>query len=259
MWSKLARDSWLLFRRSWREGLRNPTLAFILPIVIPLCFITLISGILRDVVKLPGFPTATYVAWQAPGVVLLSAMMGAGYSAVALVVDAQSGYLDRLRLLPVHPMAIVLGRVVFDVVRVLPAALVVLIVSVALGGELRTGVAGGLAILGLVAFWAAAYAAPFYALGLRTRNAQAPLAFLPLFVPLMFLSTVFTPTSMMPDWIKTASVWNPFTYIIEGARIFMTVPYSRVTLIKALAVATGVLVIGWYIAGRSYAALLRGD
>ena len=123
--------------------------------------------------------------------VLLTGMMGAGYSATALVIDVRSGYLDRLRVLPVHPVAIVLGRLLFDMVRVLPAGALVLAVSVALGGEVRGGLLGAVAILGLLALWSLAYSGIFYAVGLRTVNPQAPFALLPIFVPLMFLTTVF--------------------------------------------------------------------
>ena len=254
----IARDSGLLLRRSFREGLRDPTIAFVLPTIVPLVMIALTSQIFADVAQLPGFPTARYVTWEAPGMVLLTAMMGAGYSATSLVIDVRSGYLDRLRVLPVHPGAIVLGRLLFDMVRVLPAGALVLAVSVALGGEVRGGFLGALAILVLLALWALAYSGIFYAVGLRTINPQAPFAMLPIFVPLMFLTTVFASESMMPGWVQGISAWNPFTYVIEGARAFISDPFSWTVLAKAVGTCLGLLAVSWYVAGRCFARLVRG-
>ena len=257
--STLVHDSWLLFRRSVREGRRNPTIAFILPILVPSVMILLTSQIFRQVAELPGFPTEAYVTFELPGIVLLTAMMGAGYSATALVIDAQGGYLDRLRVLPVRPAAIVLGRLLFDVLRVLPAGAIVLAMSVALGSELQSGIPGVAAILGILGLWALAYGGLFYAVGLRTLNAQAPFAMLPIFVPLMFLSTVFASEDMMPAWVRAISAWNPLTYMIDGTRVFVSGPFSSASVVKAVALALGLLVVSWYLAGKSFASLLRDE
>ena len=255
---RIARDSLLLLRRSFREGRRDPTIAFIMPTIVPLVMIGLTSQIFADVAHLPGFPTARYITFEAPGMVLLTGMMGAGYSATALVIDVRSGYLDRLRVLPVHPVAIVLGRLLFDMVRVLPAGALVLAVSVALGGEVRGGVLGAVAILGLLALWSLAYSGIFYAVGLRTVNPQAPFALLPIFVPLMFLTTVFASQDMMPGWVQGISAWNPFTYAIGGARAFISDEFTWSAVVKAIATCLGLLTLTWYIAGRSFNRLVRG-
>ncbi len=255
---RIARDSLLLLRRSFREGKRDPTIAFIMPTIVPLVMISLTSQIFADVANLPGFPTARYITFEAPGMVLLTGMMGAGYSATALVIDVRSGYLDRLRVLPVHPVAIVLGRLLFDMVRVLPAGALVLAASVALGGEVRGGVLGAVAILGLLALWSLAYSGIFYAVGLRTVNPQAPFALLPIFVPLMFLTTVFASQDMMPGWVQAISAWNPFTYAIGGARAFISDEFTWSALVKAIATCLALLTLTWYIAGRSFNRLVRG-
>lgn len=232
---------------------------FILPTIVPLVMIGLTSQIFSDVARLPGFPTAKYVTWEAPGMIMLTAMMGAGYSATALVVDLRNGFLDRLRVLPVHPASIVLGRLLFDVLRVLPAGAVVLSVNIALGGQFRGGIVGAAAILGLLALWALAYSGIFYAVGLRTRNPQAPFALLPIFVPLMFLATVFASNAMMPGWVQAIAAWNPFTYVINGARVFISDPFSWTAIAKAVGTCVGLFAVTWYVAGKCFTAVLRGD
>src|SRR6266700_1285867 len=257
---KLARDTWLLLRRSIREGLRNPAFAFLFPTLFPLFIIVLTSQSFHQVVNLPNFPNIRpYAAYEAPAVLLLTAMMGAGFSATGLVVDAQSGFLDRLRMLPVSPAAILLGRLLFDGVRVIPAFVVVLVASFGLRAQLGSGLPGAVAILGLTVFWSIAYNGLFFVVALRTKNAQAPLAVVPLFMPLMFMSTAFVPKLSLPGWLQAVSNWNPYTYLLEGARTFMTGTPAWAPVGKALLGAAVILVFSQAFTVMSFRALGRGD
>jgi ABC-2 type transport system permease protein len=256
---KVARDTWSLLRRSVREGIRNPAFAFLFPTVFPLFIILLTSQSFRQVVNLPGFPIRPYAAYEAPAVVLLTAMMGAGYAATGLVVDAQSGFLDRLRLLPVHPAAILLGRLLFDAVRVVPAFVVVLVASFGLDARLDSGINGALVLLGLTVFWAVAYNGLFFVAALRTKNAQAPLALVPLFMPMMFMSTAYVPKPLLPAWLRTVSDWNPYSYLIEAGRPFMTGAPSWEPVLKGLVAAAIILLVTGALTVWSFRALVRGD
>lgn len=257
---KLPRDVGLLLARSMREGVRNPVFAFVFPAVFPLFIIVLTSQTFREVVNLPGFPSIRpYAAYEAPAVLLLTAMMGAGYAATGLVVDSQTGFLDRLRMLPVHPAAIFLGRLLFDGIRVIPGFFAVLGASLALDARLDTGVWGAAALLGLVVYWSLAYNGLFFVVALRTGNAQAPLAVVPLFMPLMFMSTAFVPKPALPGWLQGVSDWNPYTYLIEAARGFMTGTPSWGPVGKALLAATIILVLTQAATVTSFRALVRGD
>jgi ABC-2 type transport system permease protein len=129
----LVRQTWLVFGRSLRAGLREPALAFVFPLAFPLLIIGLFSQVYSRVADLPGFPAGSYLGWMTPAVVLMAAMFGAGHSALGLVRDLQTGFLDRLRLLPIRPAALMLGRLGFDMTRVTAAGLGVLAVAVALG------------------------------------------------------------------------------------------------------------------------------
>jgi ABC-2 type transport system permease protein len=179
--TSLARQSWLVFGRSLHAGLREPALAFVFPIAFPLLIIGLFSQVYARVADLPGFPAGSYLGWMAPAVVLMAAMFGAGHSALGLVRDLQTGFLDRLRLMPVRPAALLLGRLLFDMARVTVAGLAVLAVAVALGAPLRGGPLGIVAIAALLAGWTLGYAGLYYVVGLRARSPEALTALVPLF------------------------------------------------------------------------------
>lgn len=232
----------LLLARNLREGSRNPVLAFGLPIVIPLAMLILVAKTLSRVTDLPGFPTSNYAEWMTPAVVMLTAMTGVGYAATSLVIDIQSGFLDRLRVLDVRPSSLLLSRLLFDVVRVLPAGAALLVAGLVLGTNANEGLLGIAVLFGLLVLWAAAYGGLYFVVALATRNAQAPLALAPLFLPLQFLSTQFVPKSILPGWVRTTARWNPFTYMIDAARSLTTGPLAWSTVGRAAVVAMGLLV-----------------
>ncbi|MFJ2938159.1 ABC transporter permease [Streptomyces sp. NPDC087219] len=235
-----------LLVRNLREGVRSPVIAFVFPVVFPLFLITLVASSYERMAFIPGFPVTPYAAYMAPGLLLFTGMMGSGYSATALVLDAQSGFLDRLRLQPVRPTALLLSRLLFDAIRVVPAVLVVLVVSVLLGARLDQGVLGVLGLLLLCSLWSVAYGGFFYIVALRTRNPQAPLAMAPLSVLLLFASPAAAPPLLLQDWLASLTRWNPFTYVIEGVRALMTGPTSGTVteaLLKAVAVLIGMTLV----------------
>lgn len=256
---KFLTDVGLVFGRAVRQGRRAPQMAFVFPVLFPVFMIVLMSQLYRDITKVPGFPESSYVAWIAPGVFLMAAMFGAGASANSLLADVQSGYLDRLRLLPVHPSALLVGRLLFDTVRVVVAGLVVLGVSVALGAEVRSGVAAVPAMVLLLAMWTLAYGGMFYLVALKARSAEKLAALVPLFMPIAFLSTVFVPRSQMPSWIEGVSRVNPYSYVVDGVRGFMTGGASWGVGAAAVGACLLAIALTQVKAARLFAGLVRAD
>ncbi len=237
-----ATTSALLFRRSVRKARRSPALAFAFPILFPVFIIGLFSQVYGKVNHIPGFPHASYVDWMAPAVLLMAAMFGAQYSAQGLLADAESGYLDRLRLLPAHPAGFMLGRLAFDVVRVLIAAACVMLVSVALGAHWQSLALAAPALVVLLALWTLAYGGLYYLVGLRTRKQEAMMGLIPLFLPLSMLSTAYLPRPLLPGWIQWVSRANPYSYLVDAVRMFTTgtprwSTFGAAVLAGALAVA----------------------
>lgn len=249
----------LLLFRSLREGVRNPVLAYALPVIIPVAVLVLVAKTLYRVTDLPGFPTGNYAEWMTPAIIMLTAMTGVGYAATSLVIDIQSGFLDRLRLLDVRPSALLWSRVLFDVARVVPAGFVLLAVGLLLGTDVREGPLGILLLFALLILWAVAYGGLYFVVALTTRNPQAPLALAPLFLPLQFLSTQFVPSSLLPGWVRTVSAWNPFTYMVDAARALTTGPLTLGPVAKAVAVAVGMMLVTQTASRRAYLKAVEGD
>lgn len=236
------RGMWVLFGRAMVVGLRTPVFGFVFPIVFPMAILLFVSQMYSKIIVLPGFPTTTYAAYLGPAAVTLIPMMGAGYGATGLVIDEESGFLDRLRLFPITASSIIGAKSMFEIVRVLPAFVVVLGLTVTMGAPLIDGALSVVVLAALVALWSVAYSGLFYLVGLRSRNPQAPVALLPLAVPLLFVSSALMPLSLLPGWLRVVVGLNPYTYVVDAARSAMTGPLQAAPLIEGVAAALVVLV-----------------
>jgi ABC-2 type transport system permease protein len=255
----LARQSWLVFGRSLRAGLREPALAFVFPLAFPLLIIGLFSQIYRRVADLPGFPAGSYLAWMAPAVVLMAAMFGAGHSAMGLVRDLQTGFLDRLRLLPVRPAALLLGRLGFDMARVTIAGLGVLAVAVVLGAPMRGGPLAVGAVATLLAGWTLGYAGLYYVVGLRARSPEALTALVPLFLLISLLSTAYVPAELLPGWVRSAAAVNPYTHVVDTVRAAIDRTLDAGQLAAGLAAVVAAVALTQLAATRRFAGLVHRD
>lgn len=253
------RETFLVFSRAMRLGRRQPQVAFVFPVLFPLFIIVLMSQLYRDFTKVPGFPSDSYVAWIAPGVFLMAAMFGAGASANAMIVDIQSGYLDRLRLLPIHPAALFAGRLLFDAARVVVAGLLVLAASVALGAELSGGWAALPPMVLLLALWSLAYGGMFYLVGLKTRSAEKLATLIPMFMPIAFLSTVFVPRSQLRGWVAVAARVNPYSYVVDAVRGLMAGTPAWTTFGAGIGAALIAIAFTQMVAVKTFARLVSAD
>jgi ABC-2 type transport system permease protein len=207
----------------------------------------------------PGFPAADYVSWIAPAVLLMAAMFGAGHSAQGLVRDAQTGFLDRLRLLPMSPAALLLGRLLFDVARVTAAGMLVLAASVALGADVTGSLPDIAAMLLLLALWTLAYGGLYYVVGLKALKPEALAGLVPLFLPISLLSTAYVPRDLLPQWVRLAAAVNPYTYVVEGVRDFMAGRGDLSTFAAAASAALVVIALTQLAAARRFRRLVVAD
>ena len=107
-------------------------------------------------------------------------------------------------------------------------------------------------MFGLLVLWAAAYGGLYFVVAFTTGNAQAPLALAPLFLPLQVLSTQFVPRSLLPGWVQAVAAWNPFTYMVDAARVMTTGPMTFAPDAKAVGVAFAMLVVTQTASLRAY-------
>jgi ABC-2 type transport system permease protein len=206
----------------------------------PLLMVVVFTALFERIAQAPGFGADEYVDYLLPGAVVLTALLGAGFSATYLVQDAVGGYLDRLRLLPTCPAAVLGARQAFEAARVLPAAVAVMSVCVALGAPIDGGAPGIAACLLLVALLSAAFSGLFLAAGLASRDPQTPLALQPVGVVVGLVSTALVPASVAASGLAEIARLNPASGVVEGARAAL----AGDVVSGDVAIALGICAIG---------------
>lgn len=232
-----------LFLRYLVVGLRQPVFGFIFPIVFPVVLVIFVRAMFQRVAQLPGFPVHSYTAYIAPGIIMLIPMIGSGYGASTLLEEIGSGFVDRLRLQGVSARQVLTAKIGFEAVRILPAGLIVIGLLAALGAPLRAGAVTVVALLALMCLWSAAYSSLFYLAAVRTLNPQAPIALLPLALPVLFVSQALMPTTFLADWLRMAIDINPFSHVVTAAATLMYGAFDPARLLIGIAVAAAVLAV----------------
>ncbi|MHB8657341.1 MAG: ABC transporter permease [Solirubrobacteraceae bacterium] len=207
----------LLGRRAVREVVRYPE-ATIPTLFIPLFFLVVNIGQVSKT-----FPSTTpflkgqgYAAFQLP--VSLMFAVATATSGLALVTEIDLGYFDKLLVSPIRRSSIIFGRLAADLVRGMAASALVLLVGLALGVHIRSGVLGAVVIVVLSALFGVAYAGFGILIALRTRNVQATQSSFLLFFPALFLTPNFVPFDRLSSAMETLARINPISYVIVGLR-----------------------------------------
>jgi len=238
--SAFAYDTWWLGRRTSRRFIRVPS-NWLSILFFPLIQLLVFSQLYKDIVQLPAFGGQSYLAYLAPGQVVFASFLAVGWAAYGLLVEYRSGYLDKLRAMPIGRFSILAGEMVPLFFEAAALAGVLLIVSLLLGATLVTGIGGFLLILALSGLFGLAFAGVSFIAALLTKSEQAASAISLLMFPVVFVSTAFVPRAVMPGWMQAVNDWNPVTFQIEAIRKLMVVGYDWAAIGKA---ALSLLIVG---------------
>ena len=202
--------------RAIRESVRQPGVE-ITNVFIPLFFLAVSTGAIANFSE-RGFGVENYLAFQLPVAVLQAVAGSSAASGIAIVLDMERGYFDKLLLTPASRWAIIIGRVWADAVRAVFFASIMLIAALVAGSGMATGVPGAILILVIAGLFGGAYSGIGIFIAMRTGNAQAAQAGFLLFFPLLFMAPAFAPLAVFDDWLRIIATINPVTYIMEGMR-----------------------------------------
>ena len=213
-------------------------------LIFPVFWFVISVGALQD--QTERFLDLDYKAFQLP-VAIIFAVTGVS-RAVTVVTDIQSGYFDKLSLTPVNRLALLFGLTIADFALVVALTVPVLILGFAIGIRFESGPIGLVVFVLLAGAWGLVYAGFPYAIALKTGSPAAVNSSFLLFLPFVFLTTIFLPREALTGWLATVAIYNPVTYLLDAFRSLISVGWDAAVLGKAVASIGGVGVISYTLA-----------
>jgi ABC-2 type transport system permease protein len=236
-------DTWYIVLRDLRARIRMPVFIF-MTLFQPVLWLVLFTQIFKALGNMPGIGSS-YLQFFAPGVVIMTVLFGSAFAGMGMLMDIDSGILAKMMATPVTRVSVIMGRVTASVVVSIIQALIVLIIAAIMGVHFATGVPGVLLVLVLVALIGVGFAAISNGLALLLRRQELVVTVSNLFtMPLIFLSSMMMPSSLLPGWLNTARHFNPVDYAIVGVRDLIQQGYVWADLWRSFAVLLALAVVG---------------
>ena len=233
----------MLARRSVVRTLRQP--AMVVPsLVFPLMLLSINSSGLESATRLPGFPTDSYFQFALAITFVQGALFSANSAGTNVANDIESGFLNRLSLTPLRRVSLMMGQLAGIVALGFIQAVTFLLVGIAFGVGIATGVAGALVIVAFSLLISLAFGCIGAFVALRAGNGEAVQGIFPLFFAALFLSSMALPRDLIEnDWFRTVADWNPVSYMLECIRSLMIVGWDGEALALGFGCAGAVAVI----------------
>ncbi len=235
---RLVTDTWLLTSRALREAIRQPANEAVNAFIPLFFYVVTVAAIGR--VSADAFGIEDYEGFQLPVALLQGAAGIASGSGLALTLDIQSGYFEKLMLTSTPRSSIVLGRMFSDTIKAMLLAVPIIGLALLFGSGFETGPAGMLFLVFMTGAFALAYSGIGVAIALKTGSPQAANAGFIIFFPLLFLAPTFAPTDVFADWLKVVASVNPVTYLLEGQRALIIGGWEWTDILQGLLAIAGI-------------------
>jgi ABC-2 type transport system permease protein len=213
-----GRVSAALAKRGLRQALRRPQ--FLAPLVIfPSLMLAANTGGAGKATSLPGFPHVHgFLDFELAGAMMQSTMLAGVSGGIALALDFEIGFIDRLFAAPISRYSIIAGRVGATSVLGLMTGIWFLAGGLIFGAHIKGGVPGAIVILALIGLAAAAFSLLGSALAVFASKASVVQGIFPIVFVILFLSTAFFPVNLLLEPAQTFARLNPLSLIADGIR-----------------------------------------
>jgi ABC-2 type transport system permease protein len=236
-------------RRSVMRTFRQRAL-LVFPLVFPLILFAINGSSLSAARKIPGFPDVSYRDFALAVPFIQGALFVAVTAGTDLARDIQSGFFDRLALTPLRGSALLAGQLGGAAVVACVQSVVYLLVGLATGVGIKSGVGGALVLLVLSILIAFGFAGLGALIALRFGSGEAVQGIFPLLFVTVFLSSSSLPrNAIKTDWFRDVATYNPVSYLIEGIRSLIITGWDAQALALGFGFALALSTITLALAG----------
>jgi len=237
-------DTWNVMVRELRPVFREPA-SVLFAMVQPLVFLGLFAPLLPEVEH------GSALQWFVPGIIAMTALMGASFTGANLTQEIVTGSHERLLVSPLSRSSLLVGRALKEIVPMLMQAAIIVAVVTPFSFDLHLGhVLVGVVVL---AGFSVGVGALSFALALVSKDqewlfwtVQQTLIF-----PLLLLAGVLLPLDGAPGWLRTASDLNPLTYVVEAERALFAGTFPVETVVSGGIASAVVAAFGLWVGLRA--------
>lgn len=188
-----------------------------------------------------------YLDFMTPGILAQSVLFVAIFYGIAVIWERDLGIVHKFLVSPTPRVALVLGKALSAGVRGLSQAVIIFVLALVMGVNVRWNLFAMLGVL-LAVILGAAFFSTFsliLASFLKTRERFMGIGQV-LTMPLFFASNAIYPTAIMPPWLQAVAHINPLSYQVDAMRGLMLVngvsAFGIGTDFAVLFIATAVVV-----------------
>ena len=240
---RFFRESFIVFRRQLRMNLRNPAWV-IIGMVQPVLYLLLFGPLLEPLIT--EFGATNAYTFFVPGMLVQLGIFGAFFAGFSLIGEWREGVIEAERVTPASRTALLVGRLVRDLLQLFVQALILVGLGYWLG--MRGSVAGVVYGILLTMLVGGACAAASNALALTTKSEDVMAPVINMVVmPVLLLSGILLPMTLGPAWLETASDWMPFRWITDAVRTAFSGDFAPSPLMWGTVWALGLFAVSvWW-------------
>ncbi len=242
------RDTYIVFRRQLRMAVRNPAWV-IIGLMQPILYLVLFGPLLEPIAGTLGTQNA-YTLFV-PGLLVQLSIFGSLFAGFSRISEWRAGVIEAERVTPASRTALLLGRILRDVLQLLVQSVVLVALAFAFG--LTGSVPGMIVGLILAVLLGAACAAASNALALTTKSedVMAPLLN-SIALPVLLLSGILLPMTIGPQWLQTVSDFIPTKYIVDAVRELFVGDFLTLTTLWGVVWTVVLVALGLWVGTRTF-------
>jgi ABC-2 type transport system permease protein len=186
----------------------------------PAIWLFLFGELFRRVIDIPGFRFGgSYLNYLIPGIVAMSAMSNNMWAGMSMIEEIERGTLNRFLVSPASRIGIMNATVAEQAVSTAVQTLIILLLGLAGGASYHGGVLGALVLVVASILVGVVFGALSNVTGMLLRSREAIIGVYTFFMlPLMFMSSAFMQTSLMPGWMQAIASRNPLNWVVQVGR-----------------------------------------
>jgi ABC-2 type transport system permease protein len=224
---RFLRESFIVFRRQLRMNLRNPAWV-IIGMAQPILYLLLFGPLLKPLIT--QFGSTNAYTFFVPGMLVQLGIFGAFFAGFSLIGEWREGVIEAERVTPASRTALLVGRLIRDVLQLFVQALILVGLGYWLGMRGSwTGIVYGI-VLTLLVGGACAAASNALALTTKSEDVMAPVINM-VMMPVLLLSGILLPMTLGPDWLESVSDWMPFKWVTDAVRTSFSGDFAQSPMI----------------------------